>query len=232
MRFNSHQTHLVMFDLDGTLLDTVPDISVALDRALSDCGYASAGLAAVRSWVGNGSRVLIERALASAGNCIEAQLNSADVERVQQHFFEHYEHSCCDQLQPYPGVLEALESLQAKNIAMACVTNKPSRFSGKVLAAAGMAHYFGLTLSGDSLPRRKPGPMPLQHALSFFNCAATSALMVGDSRNDILAALAAGVPCLAVDYGYNHGQPLPQPDSGAHDAPDGLVSSLDIFFNS
>ena len=232
MRIGKHDFALVMFDLDGTLLDTVLDMSVALDQALVACGYPAVGVEAVRRWVGNGSLKLISRALANARNCSETELEQADIKHVQQVFFDHYDACCCDQLIAYPGVIDALQALQKRFVAMACITNKPSRFSGKVLAAAGMAKYFDLTLSGDSLPKRKPDPMPLQHALGYFNCSAQRALMVGDSCNDILAARAAGMAVAAVDYGYNHGQPLPQPGSDEIEAPDWLVTSLAVFFNS
>lgn len=227
MLFNAADTALVMFDLDGTLIDTVPDIAHALDEAMLAMGFVAPGLAAARSWVGNGSLVLIERALTAALGCPPAK---KVLKRTQQHFFRFYENCCNQHSQLYPGVSDALAFLAEQRISLACVTNKPARFTPKVLQGCGIAEYFSLLVSGDSLPQRKPYPAQLEFAMAEFGVDAASCLMVGDSRNDILAARAAAVPVLCVDYGYNHDEPIYADGRSADENPDHVVSDLMAFF--
>lgn len=232
MLFNSN-LKLAMFDLDGTLIDTLPQISRALDLAMIDAGYRAPGLDDARLWVGNGSKKLVERAVLAARDNDSGKHPAqgdaaviAMIEQVQSRFFEHYDH-CCEVACPlYAGVRELLDYCQRTDVTLACVTNKPARFSQRVLDAAGIGSYFALVISGDSLAERKPHPAPLQHVMSHFEVDARHAVMVGDSRNDILAARAAGVTIIAVDYGYNYGESIPNPETGCDDAPDLLVSNL------
>ncbi len=217
---------LVMFDLDGTLVDSLPDIAQAVDVALEAVGRPAPGLAAVRTWVGNGSPGLLVRALhnraipAAELEQARAFLEPGLFERAYQAFLHAYGAAPADASTPFPGVRECLQGLQAAGIALACVTNKPGQFVAPVLEGVGLAQFFALTVAGDSLPRRKPAPDPLLHCLAHFGVPAAAAVMVGDSDNDVLAAKAAGVKVVAVSYGYNYGCPVA--DAG----PDWLLDSL------
>ncbi|MEZ5591051.1 MAG: HAD-IA family hydrolase [Gammaproteobacteria bacterium] len=122
--------------------------------------------------------------------------------------------------QLYPGVVEGLESLRQLGSTLACITNKPALFTQPLLHTLGLSHFFSLILSGDSLARKKPDPLPLLHAASTFGVKPEQCLMIGDSRHDVDAARAAGIAVIAVSYGYNHGQPIAQA------RPDGIVDSL------
>ncbi|MGJ8521615.1 Phosphoglycolate phosphatase [Carnimonas sp. R-84981] len=213
-------TRLVICDLDGTLVDSIPDLAAALDSALSDSGYSAAGLHKARGWVGNGTEMLVKRALADAHGIAEQQVNESELKQVLERFNRAYAQSPCCYSQLYPGVMRFLERLKQTHVTMALVTNKPCEFVDPVLKGTGIGDYFSLVLGGDSLPHKKPDPEPLLHVLKHFDIAAANALMVGDSRNDVRAGKAAQVATLAVSYGYNHGEPI------AHSEPDWIVDAL------
>ncbi|UTW06420.1 phosphoglycolate phosphatase [Pseudomonas benzenivorans] len=196
---------LVMFDLDGTLVDSVPDLAAAVDRVLLALGRAPAGVARVRDWVGNGARVLVRRAL--AGGLEHGRVDEAEAEQALQLFMEAYaENHALTRV--YPGVIRALDWLHEQGVPLAIVTNKPERFVAPLLDEKGLGSYFRWIVGGDTLPQQKPDPAALLHVLRMARVEATQALFVGDSRNDVLAARAAGVPCVALSYGYNHGRPI------------------------
>lgn len=203
---------LVLFDLDGTLLDSVPDLALAVDRMLAALKRPLAGEALVRDWVGNGAQVLVQRALAygDANNEPDKTL----FERAFALFLNHYGQCCAEQSQLYPGVREYLNFLHERQVDMGLVTNKPISFTEVLLDEFDLRRYFSVVLGGDSLVEKKPHPLPLQHAMIARRVAAEQTLMVGDSRSDIKAAQAAGCRVVAVTYGYNHGEPvsLYQPD--------------------
>ncbi|MBF7728479.1 phosphoglycolate phosphatase [Pseudomonas sp. N040] len=203
--FAGQLPRLVMFDLDGTLLDSVPDLAAAVDCMLMQLGRPPAGVARVREWVGNGSMVLVRRAL--AGQLEHAAVADALAGQAHQLFLQAYagNHALS---RVYPGVRECLDWLQAHAVPMALVTNKPSQFVGPLLAEKGLAGYFRWMVGGDSLPLQKPDPAALHWVLAQAAVPPEQALFIGDSRNDVLAARAAGVPCVAVSYGYNHGRPI------------------------
>ncbi|MDI5934879.1 phosphoglycolate phosphatase [Halomonas kalidii] len=208
---------LVTFDLDGTLIDSVPDLAVAVDAALVDLGLAPAGEARVRAWVGNGSLKLMERALADAlGSTPTAEW----LERGHQGFLGHYGRAPASRTRLYPGAREALDGLRARGLPLALVTNKPFAFLAPILEGFGLERHFGLCLGGDSLPEKKPSPAPLLHVATHFQVVPEACLMVGDSRHDVAAGRRAGFRTLAVSYGYNHGEPVR--DCG----PDAVVESL------
>lgn len=220
---------LVAFDLDGTLIDSVPDMAIAVDAALVELGLPAAGRARVRDWVGNGSLVLMERALRFAAN-VDADANAGAspagplpdgmLERAHAAFLAHYARAPGAHTRLYPGVRECLEGLRDLGLPLALVTNKPEAFIAPLLGGLGLADDFALCLGGDSLAEKKPHPAPLLYVASHFAVSPTACLMVGDSRHDIAAGRAAGFRTLAVPYGYNHGEPVR--DSG----PDGVVESL------
>lgn len=203
--FAGQLPRLVMFDLDGTLIDSVPDLAAAVDCMLVQLGRPPAGIAKVRDWVGNGSKVLVRRAL--AGQLEHCAVTDVLADQAHQLFLQAYANSH-GLSSVYPGVRECLDWLREHGVAMALVTNKPKQFVAPLLAEVGLAEYFRWTLGGDSLPVQKPDPAALYWVLEQAAVQPAQALFVGDSRNDVLAAQAACVPCVAVSYGYNHGRPI------------------------
>lgn len=195
----------VLFDLDGTLLDTAGDIALALRRAFADRGFAAPTEAEVRRMIGRGAPMLVERATAARGLAIDAAAKADLVER----FFHHYgrlqdEDECA--AQPYPGARTALQALHAADLPLAIVTNKQQRFAQGLLKRLDLAPYVKIVVGGDTCERRKPDPQPLQWACAQLGAATARALMVGDSVNDVLAARAANMPIVCVPYGYNEGE--------------------------
>ncbi|MDE0856441.1 MAG: phosphoglycolate phosphatase, partial [Nevskia sp.] len=193
----------VLFDLDGTLLDTLPDIAAAVDRTLLGLSLPVAGPLRVRGWVGNGVKLLMERALRHAGADPAATLQPA-LEAFAAHYAEDY----TQRSTLYPGVAATLPALAARGLALAVCTNKPRRFVAPLLDHFGIGSYFSALVSGDTLPRQKPDPAPLLHLAGRLGLPAADCLVVGDSRNDVQAARAAGMAVAAVSYGYNHGEDI------------------------
>jgi phosphoglycolate phosphatase len=197
----------VLFDLDGTLVDSVPDLCAAVNQVLAELGRPTLSETEVRGYVGDGARMLLTRALSSntAGHS-----DAALVERVWNRFLAAYETELCVRSQLYPDVAESLRQLHEKGYRLGVVTNKPIRFVGPLLEHLGILDCFGVCVGGDSLLQRKPDPAPLIHAMSSLEVAAGSTVMVGDSWNDIRAGQSAGCLVIAVSYGYNHGLDLRQ----------------------
>lgn len=208
---------LVMFDLDGTLVDSVPDLATAVDRMLVELGREPVGVERVRQWVGNGARVLVRRAL--AGGLDHSAVGEAETEEALARFLDIYA-DCHELITLYPGVHELLEALSTAAVELAVVTNKPERFVAPLLEQVGLGGYFRWIIGGDTLPQQKPDPAALLQVMRLAGVSQEQALFVGDSRSDVLAARAAGVPCVAVSYGYNHGRPV------AEEAPQLVVDSL------
>jgi phosphoglycolate phosphatase len=211
---------LVIFDLDGTLLDSVPDLAAAVDAMLVRRGSAAAGVERVKVWVGNGSQVLVRRALAG---CLDhSGVDNAEADEAHRYFLQAYagEHRLT---RVYPGVKPLLDWLQQQGVLMAVATNKPERFVAPLLDEKGLDGYFRWLVGGDTLPAQKPNPLALYWIMQRAGVTAQDTLFVGDSRNDVLAARAAGVKVVAVSYGYNHGEPI------AAQNPDLLVDSLDAL---
>lgn len=215
---------LVVFDLDGTLIDSVPDLALAVDGALAELGLPAAGEARVRDWVGNGSLVLMQRALryamSVAGKVSQETVDTALLDRAHAAFLEHYGRDPGAYTRLYPGVRECLDGLRERGLPLAIVTNKPHAFIAPLLEGLGLAEHFALCLGGDSLPEKKPDPAPLLYVADLIGVAPGACLMVGDSRHDIAAGKAAGFRTLAVPYGYNHGEPV------SASGPDAVVDSL------
>ncbi|MFJ9990517.1 phosphoglycolate phosphatase [Pseudomonas putida] len=196
---------LVMFDLDGTLIDSVPDLAAAVDRMLLELGRPPAGLDAVRQWVGNGAEVLVRRALAGGieHDTVDAQL----AERALALFMEAYGESH-ELTVVYPGVRDTLRWLRKQGVEMALITNKPERFVGPLLDQMKIGRYFRWIIGGDTLPQKKPDPAALLFVMKMAGIAPEQSLFVGDSRSDVQAARAAGVKSVGLTYGYNHGRPI------------------------
>jgi phosphoglycolate phosphatase len=208
---------LVTFDLDGTLIDSVPDLAAAVDACLVEFGLPPAGEARVRDWVGNGSHTLMERALTFG---LGEAPGEAALARAHEAFLAHYGRDPASHTRLYPGVRECLDALRGRGLPLALVTNKPYAFIAPILQQFALHDHFALCLGGDSLPQKKPDPAPLWHVAAHFRVAPEACLMVGDSRHDIAAGKAAGFRTLAVPYGYNHGEPV------RDSRPDGVVESL------
>ena len=196
---------LVMFDLDGTLVDSVPDLAAAVDRMLLELGRPAAGLDAVRHWVGNGAQVLVRRAL--AGDIDHAGVDDALAEQALALFMDAYAESH-DLTVVYPGVQDTLRWLRKRGVEMALITNKPERFVGPLLDQMKLGSYFRWIIGGDTLAQKKPDPAALLFVMQMAGVTPQQALFVGDSRSDVLAAKSAGVQCVGLTYGYNHGRPI------------------------
>lgn len=194
----------VFLDLDGTLLDTIGDLTLAVNATLTDYGHPVLSETTVAGHVGRGIARLVERCFAEA-----------PPEDALQRFRQHYAHCNGQSSTLYPGVREGLQALCTKGLRLACITNKASAFTLPLLASHGLADDFELVLCGDSLARAKPDPLPLLHACQRFGIAPHEALMIGDSMNDVRAARAAGCPVICVPYGYHGGEPLAAADCDA-----------------
>jgi phosphoglycolate phosphatase len=203
--FAGRLPRLVMFDLDGTLVDSVPDLAAAVDRMLVQLGRPPAGVERVREWVGNGARVLVRRAL--AGGIDHTEVSDADTERALELFNEAYAGSHALST-VYPGVTATLKWLKKQGVELALITNKPERFVAPLLDEMKLGRYFRWIVGGDTLPQQKPDPAALLFVMRLAGVEPEHALFIGDSRNDVLAARAASVPCVALSYGYNHGRPI------------------------
>lgn len=208
---------LVMFDLDGTLVDSAGDIARALNLTLADAGLAAATEAQVRDWIGRGAARLIACARGHFGVPDEQQTDLLSA------FLAHYEANVSGHTTPKPGAEALLAACEQAGLHLACVTNKPYAHTTALLRDLGWGERFHLVLGGDSLPQRKPDPAALLHCLDRFGVSANEAVMVGDSRNDVEAAQAAGVPVVALRGGYNHGEPIEAC------APDWIVESLELL---
>jgi phosphoglycolate phosphatase len=221
--FQGELPRLVMFDLDGTLLDSVPDLAAAIDKTLLLLGQPAAGVASVRDWVGNGARVLVRRAL--AGDLNHEHVDEAYAQQALELFMQYYAegHSLTT---VYPGVRSILDWLRKQQVELAIVTNKPERFVAPLLDEKGLGGYFRWIIGGDTLPQQKPDPAALLHVMQLAKVGAAQALFVGDSRNDVLAAKAAGVICVALSYGYNHGRPI------AEEGPARVLDNLNELWQS
>lgn len=213
----SFDVDAVLLDLDGTLLDTVADLAAATNAMLADLGRPPLALATVAAYVGKGAAVLVHRAL---GGGLDGRVPEDEFEPAMAAFMRHYDRENGLRAEPYDGVLEGLEAMRAKGLALACVTNKPQRFADALLERCAMARYFELVVGGDALERRKPDPLPMRHAAGRLGVEPARCLAIGDSVNDALAARAAGMPVLAVPYGYNEGRDVRELDV------DGIVASL------
>ncbi len=207
----------LLFDLDGTLVDSVPDLAAAVDAMLADLGLPPAGEARVREWVGNGSQRLVKRALTGR---MDGEPDPALLARAMPLFMAHYERLLCHRSALFDGVREGLRQLRAAGLKMAVVTNKPSRFIEPLLSALGVREDFAVLVGGDTLAERKPHPAPLLYAAQRLGEDPAAALMVGDSRNDVEAARRANMAVVCVPYGYNHGEDIRQA------SPDAVVEDL------
>jgi len=206
-----------IIDLDGTLVDTLPDFVAVLDATLVELGLQCVARDFVERAVGKGSEHLIRRCLAHVG--ADAALSL--YEPAWALYQGHYERINGDLAHVYPGVHEGLERLHAAGLKLACLTNKPGAFAKTLLRRKGLASHFDVVFGGDAFERKKPDPLPLLKTCQALASAPSRTLVVGDSSNDAQAARAAGCPVLLVTYGYNHGEPIRGVDA------DGFIDRLD-----
>ncbi len=194
----------ILIDLDGTLLHTAPELAESANRMLRDMGRPPVSQDLLMSYIGNGISWLVKRALTGD---MHAEPDAALYEQALPIFEKHYQELLL-QSKPFDGVIAGLEAMKAAGYRLGCITNKVARYTEPLLKGIGLAEYFDLMLSGDSLPEKKPHPMPLLHAAKFFDVPVEQLLVIGDSLNDTMAARAAGCPVVCVPYGYNHGEPV------------------------
>lgn len=193
-----------MFDLDGTLLDTAPQIAEAANRMLVALGKPMLPQAQISTYIGEGVQNLIKRCL--TGNLHEEP--DADLfARAQPLYHNFYAKNATDS-QPFPHVMTALQQLQSQGYLVACVTNKPEKFTLPLLEKAGLADFFEIVVSGDTLPKKKPDPLPLLHICQKLGALPAQAVLIGDSETDVQAAQAAGCFVVTVPYGYNQGRAI------------------------
>lgn len=213
-----NKPEMILIDVDGTLVDSVPDLAFCVDAMMQQLNLPLPGEANVRLWVGNGVERLVKRALT---NSLEGEPEQALYNKALPIFLELYSKNTCVRSCLYPGVRAGLDFLKRAGYKLGCVTNKAARFTEPLLAMLGVADDFAIIISGDTLPQKKPDPAPLLHAARFFNVAPAQSLMVGDSVSDVKAARAAGFQIVCVSYGYNHGNDI----RAAH--PDAVIDALD-----
>jgi len=194
----------ILIDLDGTLLDTAPELVESANRMLRDMGRPAGSQDLLTSYIGNGISWLVKRALTGD---MHAEPDVTSYEEALPIFEKHYTELLL-QSKPFKGVVDGLDALKSAGFRLGCITNKVARYTEPLLKGIGLAHYFDIVLSGDSLPEKKPHPMPLLHAATFFGVPVEQVLLIGDSLNDALAARSAGCPVFCVPYGYNHGEPV------------------------
>jgi phosphoglycolate phosphatase len=206
-----------IIDLDGTMLHTVPDFELALNGMRAEFGLSPITQQIIEPMVGKGSEKLIRDVLALDFDTARIDAVFADAMAAYQ---RHYLAINGQQSTLFPDVIEGLQALKAQGLRLACVTNKPIAFTTPLLERKGLAPFFELVYGGDSLPKKKPDPLPLLQVCSDFDLAPERVVAIGDSSNDAEAARAAGCFVLSVPYGYNHGKPVQDIQS------DGIVDSL------
>ena len=211
------QIRLVLFDLDGTLVDSVGDLAWCGNEMLRRLGLKPRPEAMARVWVGNGLERFVKRVLTAD---MEAEPEVCVFASALDIFRELDATHASDRCELYPGALDALQQLAASQLKLGCVTNKPEPFTSQLIAAMGLDPFFELVVAGNTTARIKPDPMPLHYAADYFGIDYRQCLMVGDSSNDVLAARAAGFAVACVPYGYNHGRDI------RDSAPDLVVQNL------
>lgn len=213
-----------IIDLDGTMVDTMGDFLVAVNRMLHDLGYGPVDRAVVALRVGKGSENLVKSVLNYAvAQSISAQAainNEANFESALRLYQQHYRAINGQYAHVYPGVIEGLQSLKLSGLKLACLTNKPVGFAHELLKLKGLDGFFILVFGGDSFAAKKPDALPVLETCKALHTLPARTLMIGDSSNDAQAARAAGCPVLLVTYGYNHGEPIRSSDA------DGYLESL------
>jgi len=205
LKFNHKEA--ILFDLDGTLINSGPDLALAVNHMLRTLERDTFSEDVIHGWVGNGAQTLVNRAL-SGQRTIDANLDASLASEALDIFLAFYAQHLCVATEAYPNVSSTLKALKAKGYRLAIVTNKPYDFVEPILDGLGLDGLFELILGGDSLPQKKPDPAPLLHVCETLDIHAEHCVMVGDSKNDLLAANASGMQSVGVTYGYNYGEEI------------------------
>lgn len=213
---------MVLIDVDGTLVDSVPDLAYCVDEMMKQLNLPVRGEDAVRDWVGNGVERLVRRALV---NNIEGEPEDALFDKAYPLFLALYAENTCKHSCLYDGVREGLDWLKAQGFKVGCVTNKATQFTIPILKELGIYDDFETIVCGDTLAEKKPHPLPLLHSAEKLGVKPENALMIGDSISDVKAARAAGFTIVCMSYGYNHGVDIR--DSN----PDAVIDSMAQFAN-
>ncbi len=208
---------LIMIDVDGTLVDSVPDLSWCLDETLKQVGLSPRGEAAARNWVGNGVIRIVERGIA---NDLDAAHDPEIFEKAMPIFRALYAENTSKRSVRYPGVREGMDYLQTLGIKIGCITNKDAEFTHPILKDLGLWDDFEIVISGDTLAKKKPDPLPLLHGAKELGADPKKSLMLGDSTPDVKAARAAGFEIICMSYGYNHGVDINESN------PDAVIDSF------
>lgn len=215
-----HHIQAFAFDLDGTLVDSIKDLAIAANAMRTSLGLEELPLETLKSFVGDGMGRLVHRALT---NHSETLADDALWQQGFSLFAQFYYQHIADYSSPYAGVIDGIDLLKSLGYPVVIITNKAERFASRLLQELGMLDAFSLVIGGDTLPEKKPSPLPLQHVCQILNIEPQQLAMVGDSHNDILAARAAGSLAIGVDYGYEDMELMAQdPNTRA----DGVIHSI------
>lgn len=208
---------MVLIDVDGTLVDSVPDLAWCVDEMMTQIGREPHGETAVRNWVGNGVERLTRRALIGQ---LDGEPDDELFNQAYPIFLALYKENTSKRSLLYPGVKEGISYMKSKGYRLGCVTNKAAEFTEPLLADLGIRDEFEIVVSGDTLEQKKPHPLPLLHAADYFQADPEKCLMLGDSISDVKAARAANFNIICMSYGYNHGEDI-------HIAnPDAVIDSM------
>ncbi|HEC17980.1 MAG TPA: phosphoglycolate phosphatase [Gammaproteobacteria bacterium] len=208
---------MILIDVDGTLVDSVPDLAYCVDEMMKQLDMPTRGEAAVRTWVGNGVERLVRRALIGR---LDGEPDEALFARAYPIFLELYTENTSKRSALYPGVREGLDYLKSQGYRLGCVTNKVAQFTLPLLKDLGLHDDFESIVCGDTLPKKKPDPLPLLHSAEMLGVAPEESLMLGDSVSDVKAARAAGFQIVCMSYGYNHGVDIRESN------PDAVIDSM------
>ena len=211
------KTQIILIDVEGTLVDSVPDLAYCVDEMMKQLDMPVHGVDKVRNWVGNGVDRLVQRALIGQ---LDGDPEDALFEKARPIFLELYADNVSKRSVLYDGVREGLDYLEASGYQLGCVTNKAAQFTIPLLNDLGVHDDFDIVICGDTLPKKKPDPLPLLHAAEHFNVTPENSLMIGDSISDVIAARAAGFQIVCMSYGYNHGEDIRNYD------PDLVIDSM------
>jgi phosphoglycolate phosphatase len=198
---------LIMFDLDGTLVDSAPDLARCANMMLSQLQKPTYSEEHFRHWIGNGAKVMVQRALSGSSE-ISQELEPQAIEAALALFLQIYQDNVCVKTQLYDGVKSTLQQLRNQGLKLVIVTNKPHRFITPIINGVGISSMFDLLVGGDTVAQSKPHPQPLLYVCETLAIPQEQCIMVGDSKNDILAAKAANIQSIGLTYGYNYGEDI------------------------
>lgn len=217
----SNKPSAIIFDLDGTLVDSARDLSAALNHVLIQAGRPEIPLSRVRNMVGNGAKAMIVKGFSETGDLPDGQ----ELEAILQDFLDYYAENVTRRTVIFPGALDVIKKLVDQGIPLGLCTNKALKLTEKLITEIGLSNYFTTIVGGDSFDYCKPDPRHITSTVERMNCPVNRAIMVGDSANDVLAAKAAGMPVICVSFGYSQ-TPIPDLE------PDYILDHYDDFFNA